>query len=142
MNKDYWKKILIRAWHAVWETAAATLPATIVITPEMIKHFDINILIAVAAWMATALIAGAVSIVKSLAIGIPEAEKEDKIDYLEDPADFVEIKEGFYEPQPGDMLHAVLTDPKEDTTAEGITRQEAADLWLVGAESEKKTEEA
>lgn len=142
MNKDYWKKILMRAWHAVWETASATLPATIVITPEMIKHFDINILIAVAAWMGTALIAGAVSIVKSLAIGIPEAEKEDEIDYLENPANYVEIKEGFYEHQPGDMLHAVLTDPKEDTTAEGITRQEAADLWLVGAESEKKTEEA
>lgn len=142
MNKDYWKKILIRAWHAVWETAAATLPATIVITPEMIKHFDINILIAVAAWMATALIAGAVSIVKSLAIGIPEAEKEDEIDYLEDPAKYVEIKEVFNELQPGDMLHAVLTDPKEDTTASGITRQEAADLWLVGAEIEKKEEEA
>lgn len=138
MNKDYWKKILIRAWHAVWETAAATLPATIVITPEMIKHFDINILIAVAAWMATALIAGAVSIVKSLAIGIPEAEKEDEIDYLKDMADLVEIKEGFYEPQPGALLHAVLTDPKEDTTAEGITRQNEA--W--GAETEKKEEEA
>lgn len=40
------------------------------------------------------------------------------------------------------MLHAVLTDPKEDTTASGITRQEAADLWLVGAETEKKEEEA
>ena len=135
MNKDYWKKILIRAWHAVWETASATLPATIVITPEMIKHFDINILIAVAAWMGTALIAGAVSIVKSLAIGIPEAEKEDEIDYLEDPANYVEIKEVFYEPLPGEMLHAVLTYPKEDTTASGITRQEAA-------ETEKKEEEA
>lgn len=142
MNKDYWKKILIRAWHAVWETAAATLPATIVITPEMIKHFDINILIAAAAWMATALISGAVSIIKSLAIGIPEAEKEDEIDYLEDPANYVEIKEGFNELRPGDMLHAVLTDPKEDITAEGSTRQEAADLWLVGAETEKKEEEA
>lgn len=79
MSKDYWIKILIRAWHAVWETAAATLPATIVITPEMIRHFDVSILVAVAAWMATAIVAGAVSIVKSLAIGIPEAEKETEI---------------------------------------------------------------
>lgn len=23
MNKEYWKAILMRAWHAVWETAAA-----------------------------------------------------------------------------------------------------------------------
>ena len=75
MTKDYWKKILIRAWHAVWETAAATLPATIVITPAMIQEFDKSLLLVIAAWAATALVAGGVSIIKSLAIGIPEAEK-------------------------------------------------------------------
>ena len=79
MTKDYWKKILIRAWHAVWETAAATLPATIVITPAMIEHFDKSVLVAVAAWMATAIVAGAVSVVKSLAIGIPEAKRDSEI---------------------------------------------------------------
>lgn len=86
MTKDYWKKILIRAWHAVWETAAATLPATIVITPKMIEHFDKSVLLVIAAWAATAIVAGVVSIIKSLSIGIPEAEieetKEDEIDYI------------------------------------------------------------
>lgn len=84
MSKDYWKKILMRAWHAVWETAAATLPATIVITPAMIEHFDKSILVAIAAWLTTALVAGVVSIIKSLAIGIPEASIEDETDYIEE----------------------------------------------------------
>lgn len=74
MNKDYWKAILMRAWHAVWETAAATLPATVVITPAMIEHFDKSVFVAIAAWLATALVAGAISIVKSLAVGVPEAQ--------------------------------------------------------------------
>lgn len=86
MTKDYWNKILIRAWHAVWETAAATLPATIVITPAMIEHFEKSQLLVLAAWAATAIIAGAVSIIKSLAIGIPEADielpTEDELDYI------------------------------------------------------------
>ena len=82
MNKEYWRPILIRARHAVWETAAATLPATILITPAMIEHFDIKWLLAVAAWAATALVAGAFSIVKSLAVGVPEAVTEDETDYI------------------------------------------------------------
>lgn len=73
MNKQFWKAVLMRAWHAVWETASATLPATVVITPAMIEHFDKSIFIAIAAWFGTALLAGFVSIVKSLAVGVPEA---------------------------------------------------------------------
>lgn len=91
MTKDYWKKILIRAWHAVWETAAATLPATIVITPAMIKEFDKSLLLCIAAWALTALVAGGVSIIKSLAIGIPEADmpegEPDETDYIEEDPD-------------------------------------------------------
>lgn len=94
MKRDYWIKILIRAWHAVWETAAATLPATIVITPAMIEHFEKNTFLVIAAWAATALVAGGVSIIKSLAIGIPEAEpgttEEDEIDFIEEPETYQE----------------------------------------------------
>lgn len=74
MNKEYWKAILMRAWHAVWETAGATLPASIVITPAMIEHFDCKIFLVVLAWAATALLAGVFSIVKSLAAGVPEVQ--------------------------------------------------------------------
>lgn len=74
MNKEYWNAILMRAWHAVWETAGATLPASIIITPAMIEQFDWKLLYVVVAWAATALIAGGLSVVKSLAAGVPEAE--------------------------------------------------------------------
>ena len=81
-DKEYWKAILMRAWHAVWETAAATLPTTIVITPAMIEHFDISILIAVLAWVLTALVAGVISIIKSLAVGVPEADYQQSLEQL------------------------------------------------------------
>lgn len=74
MNKEYWKAILMRAWHAVWETAGATLPASIIITPELIEHFNWKVIYVVLAWAAQALLAGGFSIVKSLAAGVPEAE--------------------------------------------------------------------
>lgn len=93
MNKEYWKAILMRAWHAVWETAAATLPTTIVITPAMIKEFDASTFIVVLAWLLTALAAGVFSIIKSLAAGIPEAQltgplnEDDEDDEDEDSID-------------------------------------------------------
>lgn len=74
MNKEYWKAILMRAWHAVWETAAATLPGSVIITPAMIEHFDWKILYVALAWALQALLAGGFSIVKSLSAGVPEAE--------------------------------------------------------------------
>ena len=66
------KFALKRAEHAVWETAAATLPATVTITPAMLKEFDCSVLWVVAAWAASALLAGAMSFVKSMAAGMPE----------------------------------------------------------------------
>ena len=74
MNKEYWKAILMRAWHAIWETAGATLPASIIITPAMIEHFDCKVFYVVLAWAATALLAGVFSIIKSLAAGVPEVQ--------------------------------------------------------------------
>lgn len=84
MVRDYWHAVLMRAWHAVWETAAATLPATFVITPAMVEHFDWRVIYVVLAWALTALIAGIFSIIKSLAAGIPEAEQIDVLDYVEE----------------------------------------------------------
>ena len=74
MNKEYWDAILMRAWHAVWETAGATLPASIIITPAMIEHFDWKVVYVVLGWALTAIVAGGLSVVKSLAAGVPEAE--------------------------------------------------------------------
>lgn len=92
-DKQYWKDILMRAWHAVWETAAATLPATIVITPAMIEHFDTSYLIIALAWVLTALFAGFASIVKSLAAGVPETNYRQALEQLEELRPFPEVDE-------------------------------------------------
>lgn len=87
-SSDYWKAIFMRAWHAVWETAAATLPASIIITPAMIEHFDCKVFYVVLAWIATALMAGVFSIVKSLAAGVPEVNLQQTLyDQYNDPED-------------------------------------------------------
>ena len=78
MDKKFWKALLKRAEHAVWQAAVSTLPATIVITPAMIEHFNWEtakgILCIVLAWAGTALFAGVLSAVKSMKVGMPEAE--------------------------------------------------------------------
>ena len=94
MNKEYWKAILMRAWHAVWETAAATLPATFVITPAMIEHFDKSVLVVVLAWFLTALGAGVISIIKSLAVGVPEVELAETLYDLDNVPDEEDDEEG------------------------------------------------
>ena len=75
-TKDFLKKALIRALHTVWEALAAMIPAGVVITREMIvnanwKHLALTIV----GWLATALLAGLTSFLKSMAVGMPEAEK-------------------------------------------------------------------
>lgn len=94
MNKEKIKYALTRAGHAVWETAAATLPATMVITPQMIKEFDTSIFIAVAAWVLTALLAGVFSFIKSMAAGMPEVKLEQNISMnIPEPEDSYVIEE-------------------------------------------------
>ena len=86
-TKDFLKKALIRALHTVWEALAAMIPAGVVITREMIvnanwKHLALTIV----GWLATALLAGLTSFLKSMAVGMPEAEKPDTAQELADRA--------------------------------------------------------
>lgn len=78
MNKDFWKALLMRSVHAVWETAVATLPATIVVTPAMIAQFNWDtargIIYAVLAWALSAIFAGFLSAAKSMKAGMPEIQ--------------------------------------------------------------------
>ena len=78
MDKKFWKALLKRAEHAVWQAAVSTLPATIVITPAMIEHFNWEtakgVLCIVLAWAGTALFAGILSAAKSMKVGMPEVE--------------------------------------------------------------------
>ena len=77
-NKDYWRALLMRAIHAVWETAVATLPATIVVTPVMIEQFNWEtargVFYAVLAWALSAIFAGCLSALKSAKAGMPEVQ--------------------------------------------------------------------
>ena len=78
-SKDFLKKALIRALHTVWEALAATIPAGVVITREMIVGADWKgLALTVLGWIATALLAGVVSFVKSMAVGMPEANDKEE----------------------------------------------------------------
>lgn len=78
MDKKFWQALLSRAEHAIWQSAVSTLPATIVITPAMIEHFNLEtakgVLYIVLAWAGTAILAGVLSAVKSMKVGMPEVE--------------------------------------------------------------------
>lgn len=78
MNKEFWKALLMRSVHAIWETAVSTLPATIVITPAMIEHFNLEtalgIFYVVLAWALTSVFSGVLSAIKSAKAGMPEAQ--------------------------------------------------------------------
>lgn len=78
MKKDFWKALLMRSVHTIWETAVSTMPATIIITPAMIEHFDLEtargIFYAVAAWALTAIFSGVLSAFKSMKAGMPETQ--------------------------------------------------------------------
>lgn len=70
-----YKKALIRALHTFWQTLAATAPVGIKITADQITNADWRkILLSVLAWLGTAVLAGVFSFVKSMAVGMPEAE--------------------------------------------------------------------
>lgn len=78
---NIYQKALIRALHTFWEALAATIPAGVIITADMIRAADWkNLLLTVAGWIATALIAAALSFIKSMAVGMPETTPPD-VDY-------------------------------------------------------------
>ena len=75
MSKKFWKAALIRAFRTVCQELATTIPAGLVVTPVMIQQMDISVLYIVLAWLATGLLGGIVSILTSVATGLPEVEE-------------------------------------------------------------------
>ena len=71
--QKWWDGAWRRAVRTIAQTLLATIPAGLVVTPTMIANFDISILYAVLAWLATGILAGGLSLLTSLA-GIPEEE--------------------------------------------------------------------
>ena len=77
MNKSFWKYALLRACRTVCQTAVATIGSAFVIT-------DVNWLVVVSA----SVLAGMLSILTSIATGLPEDEYEKHLyQYRDEPAD-------------------------------------------------------
>lgn len=75
MNKTFWRAALVRAARTVAQNLASTLPVGIPVTITMVKGFDLNVLWAILAWLATGLLGGINSLLTSIATGLPEAEQ-------------------------------------------------------------------
>ena len=66
MSKEFWKKAGIRALHTIAQSAIATIGTTALIQ-------DVNWLVV----LSTAALAGLLSILKSIVIGLPEVDMPD-----------------------------------------------------------------
>lgn len=77
--KKWFKAAGVRAVRTVAQTLIATIPAGFVITPTMIREFNIEIIYAVMAWLGTGVLAGILSMLTSLT-GLPEVEEEENAD--------------------------------------------------------------
>lgn len=102
MDREFWKALFMRSVHAIWETAVSTAPATIVITPVMIEHFDWGtakgVFFAVVAWALTAIFSGVLSAAKSMKVGMPEVNLQNTLELLgNDPDDFADEEDDEYE---------------------------------------------
>ena len=76
MSKKFWKAAVIRALRTFCQNLISTIPAGIVVTPVMVREFDISNIYVVGAWILTAGIAFVVSILNSIATGLPEVGDE------------------------------------------------------------------
>lgn len=79
MTKEFWKAALNRALRTVAQTLVGAIPTGFMVTANMIKTVDLSVLWVVLAWLATGLLAGAMSILTSIATGLPEVEEHPKI---------------------------------------------------------------
>ncbi|MBO4697079.1 MAG: hypothetical protein J5643_07375 [Lachnospiraceae bacterium] len=80
--KEWWKKAGIRALRTIAQSLAGTMPVGVPVTVAMIRNFDISVIYAILAWLATGMICGINSLLMSLA-GLPELEDAAKPEITE-----------------------------------------------------------
>ena len=101
-SNEFWRAALIRAARTVAQTLVGTFPAGAVVTVQMIQDMDISCLWAILAWLCSGLLSGVMSILTSVATGLPEADSTEHIpatvyaydDYDEDGSPIVKGGEG------------------------------------------------
>lgn len=71
---NFWKCAAIRALRTFCQALLSTIPAGATITPVMIQTLDWSFLYVIAAWVGTALLAAFISVVTSVATGLPEVD--------------------------------------------------------------------
>lgn len=86
MSKAFWKATLIRAIRTVCQTAVATIGTAAVIT-------DVNWQMVVSA----SLLAGLLSVLTSIATGLPEVDALEVVDSMHDAPEPDEIEDAFFE---------------------------------------------
>lgn len=86
MNKSFWKAALIRAIRTVAQAALAMIPAAATLA-------DVNWLTV----LSTAALAGVVSVLTSIATGLPEAQIEERKPPDEEPQIFVKAYDDYYD---------------------------------------------
>ena len=74
-SKQFWRAAFVRAARTVAQTLASSLPAGIIITPVMVERADWSVMYVVVAWLLTGLLAGAASLLTSIATGLPEVNE-------------------------------------------------------------------
>lgn len=84
MTKEFWKAALNRALRTVAQTLVGAIPTGFMVTANMIKTIDLNVLWVILAWLATGLLAGAMSILTSIATGLPETNPVIEYRYLDE----------------------------------------------------------
>ena len=98
MSKDFWKAALIRALKTVCQTAVATIGTAMVIT-------DVDWVYVISA----SLLAGILSLLTSISVGLPEVQLIDTLYALDNDPDDYDEDEEFEE----EGIEEVVTDEKE-----------------------------
>jgi hypothetical protein len=75
-TKDWWDKAIDRAERTMAQTWASTLPAGLVITSNMIKEANLDLVLVILAWVLTGFLGAFSSLITSYAKGIPESDDQ------------------------------------------------------------------
>lgn len=87
---EFWKATFNRAIRTVCQVLSSTVPAGLAITPTMIETFNIGYVYVILGWLGTGLLGGLLSIITSIATGLPEVDPA--IEYTDEDIENVKVE--------------------------------------------------